>query len=59
MILVPIAQVKSLYKLALALCLYSMDASSEGSGKTRLARGYKTFFMLNSAEHNIYPAHKC
>ena len=21
-------------------------------------RGYKTFFMLNSAEHNIYPAHK-
>ena len=24
-----------------------------------LARGYKTFFMLNSAEHEIYPAHKC
>ena len=23
------------------------------------ARGYKTFFMLNSAEHEIYPAHKC
>ena len=22
-------------------------------------RGYKTFFMLNSAEHKIYPAHKC
>ena len=22
-------------------------------------RGYKTFFMLNSAEHEIYPAHKC
>ena len=21
--------------------------------------GYKTFFMLNSAEHKIYPAHKC
>ena len=21
--------------------------------------GYKTFFMLNSAEHEIYPAHKC
>ena len=20
-------------------------------------RGYKTFFMLNSAEHEIYPAH--
>ena len=22
-------------------------------------RGYKTFFVLNSAEHEIYPAHKC
>ena len=22
-------------------------------------RGYKTFLMLNSAEHAIYPAHKC
>ena len=21
--------------------------------------GYKTFFMLNSAMHEIYPAHKC
>ena len=23
------------------------------------SRGYKTFSMLNSAEHVIYPAHKC
>ena len=23
------------------------------------ARGYKTFFMLSSAETKIYPAHKC
>ena len=22
-------------------------------------QGYKTFFMLNSAEQEIYPAHKC
>ena len=22
-------------------------------------RGFNTFFMLNSAEHEIYPAHKC
>ena len=22
-------------------------------------RGYKTFSMLNSAEHEIFPAHKC
>ena len=21
--------------------------------------GYKTFFILKSAEHEIYPAHKC
>ena len=23
------------------------------------AQGYKTFSMLNSAEHKIYPANKC
>ena len=23
------------------------------------AQGYKTFFMLNSTEHEIFPAHKC
>ena len=28
---------------------------NEGSG----LRGYKTFFILNSAEDKIYPAHKC
>ena len=22
-------------------------------------RGYKTFFMLNSIEHEIFPAHRC
>ena len=22
-------------------------------------QGYKTFFMLNSVEHEIFPAHKC
>ena len=22
-------------------------------------RGYKTFFMLNSTEHEIFPAHQC
>ena len=26
--------------------------------KTR-PRGYKTVFMLNLTEHEIYPAHKC
>ena len=24
-----------------------------------LPRGYKTFFVLNSAENEIYPAHQC
>ena len=24
-----------------------------------LSRGYKTFFMLNSTDHEIFPAHKC
>ena len=27
--------------------------------KQTLVRGYKTFFMLNSTEHEIYHAHKC
>ena len=27
--------------------------------KTELAQGYTTFFMLNSAEHEFYPAYKC
>ena len=31
------------------------NRGSVGSGP----RGYKTFSMLNSAEHDIYPAHKC
>ena len=27
--------------------------------KKNQARGYKTFFILNSAEHKIYLAHEC
>ena len=27
--------------------------------KTIMPRGYKTLFMLNSAEAEIYPAHQC
>ena len=29
------------------------------AGMPNCSRGYKTFPMLNSAEHEIYPAHKC
>ena len=31
----------------------------EGSGILIRAGEYKTFFMLNSTETKIYPAHKC
>ena len=31
---------------------------STGKGKPPDSRGYKTFSMLNSAEHEIYLAHK-
>ena len=29
------------------------------SGLESWSRGYKPFFMLNSAELEIYPTHKC
>ena len=29
------------------------------SQKRTLPQGYKTFFILNSDEHENYPAHKC
>ena len=47
---------------SLHLCPCLVYASSEGSGETSYMtwpRVYKTFSMLNSAEHEIYPAHKC
>ena len=34
------------------------DIDGDGTGMFR-PQGYKTFFILNSAEHEIYPAHKC
>ena len=30
-----------------------------GANMETWPRGYKTFFILNSAEHEIYPANKC
>ena len=32
---------------------------AENKKKYTWSRGYKTFFMLSSAETEIYPAHKC
>ena len=50
------------------LCSLTIDASveetfnswlsTEGLAKIDQARGYKTFFMLNSAEHEIFSANK-
>ena len=35
-------------------------SSGRGGGELKpWTRGYKTFFMLTSAETKIYPAHKC
>ena len=42
-------------------CANSVDPNTVSSGATLfaiLARGCKTFFMLNSAEHEICPASK-
>ena len=39
---------RQLYQSCGDLCKYTSGSE-----------GYKTFFMLNSAEHEIYPAHKC
>ena len=36
----------------------ALDAMLEIIWKPR-SRDYKAFFMLNSTEHDIYPAHKC
>ena len=60
-------------KIKLMTCLVFPDTAVEvarwgggggGGGCARelyvaRARGYKTFFMLNSIEHDIFPAHKC
>ena len=31
----------------------------KGGSYKNWPRGYKTFFMLNSAEHGFFPVHKC
>ena len=38
--------------------LYPPTSSGENNQRYRHG-GYKTFFILNSAEHEINPAHKC
>ena len=38
---------------------YTNGSEIESRGPGSRPRGYKTFFMLSSAETKIYPAHKC
>ena len=42
--------------------LKELIPTEKGGNKTchrDMPQGYKTFFMLNSIEHEIYLAHKC
>ena len=37
-----------------------VDSNTQAQGHSRdQSPGYKIFFMLNSIEHEIFPAHKC
>ena len=38
---------------------HSVHSSYGPSRKETLPRGYKTLFILNSTEHEVYHAHKC
>ena len=40
-------------------CLFQLFASTQTSFLVTKPRGYKTIFILNSAEHETYPTHKC
>ena len=52
----------SLFEISGVYCILTTDASCAGSDKFIVwlprPQGYKTFFMLNSAEHEISNAHK-
>ena len=34
------------------------DSASDSAAKKYMPQAYKTFLMLNSSEHDIYPAHE-
>ena len=52
-------------KFGLVICILMFPGfskfrkNSAGSEALIRPRGYKTFFMLNSTEYEIFPAHKC
>ena len=51
----PVQADKRWYTFYNELRIYFSEQISQASWP----RGYKTFFMLNSIEHEIFPAHKC
>ena len=52
----------ALWRLQMKCCLNRPSGMFENVDDRRTTnawpRGYKTFFMLNSVEHEIFPAHK-
>ena len=41
-----------------AKCLHAENENTDQTARTRRTRGYKTFFMLNWAEHEIFHANE-
>ena len=53
---------RSVYTLTFSLELNCKIITTDGNSQSFIItkpQGYKTFFMLKSAELEIYPAHKC
>ena len=53
------SNVSNLFNLKSTLCTKLLNYFLCNVVEKKQARGYKTFFILNSAGHEIYPAHKC
>ena len=51
--------VRKSYKMGMFLYVFSAYLCFKTNANLTRPQGYKTFSMLNSAEHKIYPAHKC
>ena len=47
------------WTLKIGLIVFCCENSIYTSLYNTWPRGYKTFFVHNSTEHEIYPAHKC
>ena len=47
------------WRFKLNKCMLTPKLMGAATKLLNRSRGYKTFSMLNSAEHEVYPAHKC